>query len=216
MSTIENDKLFKYTKEEDKVNSYTHLLGAILVLIGFIYMLFSYEGDNPLIYLGITVYSLSMGALFMASFLYHQEQDQAKRAFFKRLDHAMILIMISGTYAPICLTLASTASYIILFLVYLLSFIGMYLKLKYINVSSKISVFIYLVVGWMAIFLVKDIYVNLGAFDFYLILAGGITYSIGAVIYAFTKFKYHHALWHVIVMLAAFIFYLAILNIINI
>lgn len=210
MEEVKQDNLFKYSKREDYLNYITHGLGAILALIGTGYLLVSHSDVTRAIKVSVVIYGLSMFALFMASCLYHKEQNGSKRALLKRFDHAMILVMISGTYAPFCMILASPRSYTILALVYILSIIGIILKIKYINVRSSVSISIYLVVGWLAVFMLKDIVAFFDPIVIILMISGGVIYSLGALVYAFTKFEYHHALWHVFVLVAAIAFYVSI------
>lgn len=210
MAKIKEELLFKYTKEEDRLNVITHVFGVVACVIGLIYLLLNNRGESFIIQLSIVVYILSSMALFLASSLYHYEQDPNRRGLYKRLDHSMILVMISGTYVPFCVLINTTASYAILVIVYILSIIGIALKVKFINISSKISIIIYIVVGWLSALLVREMYTILGPEVLMFTIAGGITYTVGAILYAFANFKYHHALWHVIVLLAAGMFFLAI------
>lgn len=210
MEKVEASKLFKYSKKEDYLNYISHLIGAILSPIAIIYLLMVHKDITLAEQVSVIIYGFSMFLLFGASALYHHQQDPQKRAFLKRLDHAMILVMISGTYVPFCIIMNSKISHIILFVVYVLSFIGIMLKVKYINVRNSSSIMIYLIVGWLAIFMMKDI---INFFDIKVIMLmviGGIVYSLGALIYAFTDFEYQHALWHVFVLVAAIVFFFAI------
>lgn len=210
MEQVKTENLFKYSKREDTLNYLTHGLGAVLSLCSLVYLLVVHGDANLSVKIGIVIYGLSMFALFTASSLYHKEQDPKRRGFLKRMDHAMILVMISGTYAPFCLLMGTTRSYIILVVVYLLSMIGILLKVKYINVSKAISIAIYLIVGWLAVFMVRDIITMFDPMVVILMVVGGVIYSLGALVYAFTKFEFHHALWHVFVLVAAVVFFLAI------
>ncbi len=207
---MEHSKLFKYSKEEDRLNYYSHFLGAALSIIGMLYFLYINSYDNIWINISIVIYGFSMFCLFMASGMYHKEQEISKRSLFKKFDHAMILVMISGTYAPFCVIMNSAKSLFILVVVYLLSIIGIIIKVKFVHVHKLISITIYLLVGWLAVFMISDIRFFFDPIVFTYMILGGITYSVGALIYALSKFKYHHALWHVIVLLAAIFFYISI------
>lgn len=210
MEQVKNENLFKYSKREDTLNYLTHGLGAVLSLVSLVYLLAAHTDATAAVKVGIVIYGLSMFALFSASSLYHYEQDPSRRGFLKRMDHAMILVMISGTYAPFCLIMGTSRSYTILLIVYILSIIGILLKVKYINVRSSISIAIYLIVGWLAVFMFKDMLIALDPMVVVLMVIGGIIYSLGALIYAFTDFEFHHALWHVFVLVAAIVFFFAV------
>ncbi len=207
---MDNNKIFKYSKEEDQLNAYSHLIGAVLSIIGFIYLMVSHNDVAPLIKFGVFIYTLSMFLLFMASYLYHNELDRDKRIILKRFDHAMILVMISGSYVPYCLIMGTSLSYLVLTIVYLLSIIGTIIKVKYVHINKLVSISIYLIVGWLAIFMIKDIINFFDPIVIRYMLLGGITYSLGAIMYAIAKFKYHHALWHIFVLLAAIFFFISI------
>lgn len=210
MEHVKEENLFKYSKREDRLNELTHGLGAVLSIVSLLYLLLAHPNESLIVKVGIVIYGLSMFALFSASSLYHKQQDPTKRAFLKRMDHGMILVMISGTYAPLCLIIGTTRSYLILLLVYVLSIIGILLKVKYINVRSSVSIIIYLIVGWLAVFMFKDMVATFDPIVIKLIVSGGIIYSLGALVYAFSNFEYHHALWHVFVLIAASAFFFAI------
>ncbi len=210
MEQVKTENLFKYSKSEDTLNYLTHGFGAVLSLCSLVYLLAMHRDLSVSVTIGIIIYGLSMFALFAASSLYHFQQDPAKRAFLKRMDHAMILVMISGTYAPFCLVMATPLSYLILVIVYLLSIVGILLKVKYINVNKIISIIIYLIVGWLAVFMFKDIVAFFDPIVVILMVVGGVIYSLGALVYAIAKFEYHHALWHVFVLVAAIVFFLAV------
>lgn len=210
MEQVNQETLFKYSKREDYLNFLTHGVGAVLSLFAMIYLLVAHSDVSLLIKTGVVIYGLSMFALFAASSLYHREQDPQRRAFLKRMDHAMILVMISGTYAPLCLIMGTTVTYVILVLVYLLSIIGITIKVKFINVRKSVSIIIYLIVGWFAVFMIKDMYTLLDPIVLQLIVLGGVIYSLGALVYAFTKFEFHHAIWHIFVLVAAIVFFFAV------
>lgn len=210
MQAVNSNNLFKYTKEEDRLNYISHFIGAILSIIGLFYLLLVNRDLSLSITISVIIYSLGMFSLFTASALYHKEQDPNKRSTLKRLDHAMILVMIAGTYTPFCFVINTTSSYIILLLVYILSIIGIVIKVKYINVHKLISISIYLIVGWLALFMLKDMLSILDDTTLFYMVLGGITYTIGALVYALSKFKYHHALWHIIVLLAASFFFISV------
>ncbi len=210
MEAVKTENLFKYSKREDYLNVISHGLGVILSIVGMIVLLVNNLDARISVIIGIIIYGVSMTALFLASSLYHYEQNPERRGVLKRFDHAMILIMISGTYAPFCIIMNTKLSYAILVVVYILSIIGIILKVKYINVSNVVSIAIYLIVGWLAIFMLKDMMVAFETKVIVMMVAGGIVYSVGALVYAFTKFEFHHALWHFFVLVAAILFYIAV------
>ncbi len=205
MIKLPKEILYRYTIEEDVVNAITHGIGALFAYIGTLALvsLASYNQFDISVIIGLCVYGTSMTIMFLMSCLYHSIFHDMTRSIFKRLDHAAIYLMISGTYAPISIIIDTKLSYLILLIVYLISIIGIILKVFYAGKFKKISTLIYILLGWAAVFELKSILAVLSSFELSMLLLGGVIYTIGAIIYALSSFKYHHGVWHVLVVFAA-------------
>ncbi len=206
--------LYKYSIEEDVVNAITHAIGVLFAYFGTLYLISiaSYNNQPIKLVIAIGVYGTSMLAMFLMSTLYHAIFHDTTRSIFKRLDHAAIFLMISGTYAPITVMLDSDIAYLILIIVYVLSGLGIILKIFFTGKYTKISTLIYVLLGWAAVFEINQLIAVLDSTELILLLSGGVIYTVGAIIYALSKFKYHHGVWHVMVFLAAVAHFLVIYN----
>lgn len=212
-------KIFR--KAMDPVSSETHFIGAVLSLVTLIIMMVIAIGDglNQLTIIGITVFGLSSISLYSASCIYHYynaSEDNKIKLILRKLDHSMIYVLIAGTYTPICLSyLDYPHSLYFLTAIWSIAIIGIIVKLFWMNAPRFISTVFYLLMGWALIFdLPAFANVPLGCFG--LIAAGGISYSIGAVIYIFEKpnwFKSFgfHELFHIFVMIGSAFHFLAVI-----
>ena len=211
-------KIFK--KAMDPISSETHFIGAILSLVALIIMMIvaAVENSPSLTKVGITVFGLSSVALYSASSIYHyfngNENNKIKQ-FLRKMDHAMIYVLIAGTYTPICLTyLDYPHSIYFLIVIWSIAVIGILIKLFWINAPRFLSTLFYLLMGWAVIFDFPAFSkIPLGCLA--LIACGGVSYTIGAIIYILKKpnwFKNFgfHELFHVFVMIGSAFHFVAI------
>ncbi len=214
MLKLPREILYKYSIEEDVVNAITHGIGVLFAYIGTLVLvsIASKNGFSTNLIIAICVYGTSMLMMFLMSTLYHAIFHDTTRSIFKRLDHASIFLMISGTYAPITVMLDTKLAYVILLIVYLLSIVGVVLKIFFAGRFTIISTLIYVGLGWLAVFEISQLMNTLSNTELILLISGGVVYTIGAVIYALSKFKYHHGLWHVLVVIASLCHFLVIYN----
>jgi hemolysin III len=158
------------------------------------------------------VYALSVAALFGTSALYHRITwaSQAARRWMRRLDHSMIFLLIAGTYTPFALlVLDGTLATVILCLVWGGAVGGIVLKLVWIDAPKPLVAVIYVILGWVAIAAFPDLIDRLGIAGTAMIAAGGLLYTLGALVYATkrpdpvpTVFGYHEV-FHALVIAAA-------------
>jgi len=162
--------------------------------------------------LAATVYAGSVAALFGTSALYHRITwaSQAARRWMRRLDHSMIFLLIAGTYTPFALlTLDGTLATVILALVWGGAAAGILLKLVWIDAPKPIVAAVYVILGWVAVAAVPDLIDEIGIGGVAMVAAGGVLYTLGAVVYALrrpdpapTVFGYHEV-FHALVIAAA-------------
>lgn len=185
----------------------SHALGAALGLIGIGWLLAQSWG-KPMAMLAFSIYGLALIGLYLASALYHSlEVGSETRLLLQKLDHAGIYLLISGTYVPVCLlALNKDLGSILIGLQAVLASIGIILTFRLRKVPSVLNVVFYLVMGWMALAALSDIQKNWPPHATQLLVAGGIIYTLGAVIYALDKphlvpGKFSaHDLWHLFVL----------------
>ena len=167
---------------------YSHLAGVALALIGLVVVLIRTGGSVPLTIVS-AVYGLSAVFMFLCSTLYHgtKRREDAINAW-RKLDHIAIFFMIAGTYTPICyIYLDGWLRWTIIGVQWLLVLLGVFLKVFYLHAPRWLTVTIYILMGWMALIPLYKLIVTMSPASLFLLFAGGVAYSIGALIYAVKK-----------------------------
>lgn len=173
-------------KINDPISTITHFVGAILSIMGIVYLVSKgYNESNPLHLVTYVIFGLSLVLLYCASTIYHAiESPQKLKILLKRIDHMMIFVLIAGTYTPICLiTLKGLTGYIMLATIWLVAISGIILKALWINIPRWLSSGLYIIMGWLCIFAIYPLFNNLPFEGFMWLVAGGVIYTIGGIIY---------------------------------
>ena len=205
----------------EPINALTHLIGAILSVFALIAMIIKVTTlDNPTIIVlsAIITFGISMILLYATSATYHMVISSDKvLKFLQRLDHSMIFVLIAGTYTPFCLiALDGKSGWILFSIITLIAICGIVFKLAWFNCPRILSTSIYIIMGWMAIFVFKPLFIYLSIEGLILLIVGGILYTIGGVIYALKPkclyFKYlgFHEIFHIFIMLGSLCHFLCI------
>lgn len=206
----------------EPVNGFTHMAGAILSFIGLLAMVIKATLYNPsaTAISSVIVFGISLILLYSASATYHLVVSNDKVInFLRRLDHAMIFILIAGSYTPFCLIALNGPTGWILFGVILTTAIaGVCFKLIWFNCPRWISTSIYVAMGWISVFLISPLHKALSSQGILLLILGGVFYTIGAIIYAtkpkFLNFKYlgFHEIFHIFIILGSLSHFLCVFN----
>ncbi|QRN86136.1 hemolysin III family protein [Clostridia bacterium] len=203
----------------EPINSLTHLAGVFLSLLGAILLLIKASKSTiPFSVTSAIVYSLGLLLLYGASSLYHAYTGKKENLEKLRiLDHSMIYVLIAASYTPLCLVgIRSTMGYILLAFIWVSALAGIILKLTYFSVPRWLYTGIYLVLGWSAVILVRPLYQKLQLAAVVFLLAGGISYSIGAIIYARKNKRIQiagfgfHEIFHLFILLGSILHYITI------
>ncbi len=201
------------SKQEEFWNVMTHSLAVVIHLFGFIWLLSTF--DNSIIStIYIVIYGLSLLLLFSASSLYHYVSEPKYKRQLRKLDHISIYILIAGTYTPICMSVLSKSQGIFIFiLVWGITAVGLILKLFFTGKFEKISLLLYLVMGWLIVIDFNTFYNSVNTAALVYLSLGGLFYTGGVVFYVMHKLKFHHVIWHVFVVLGSIFHYLMIFEI---
>lgn len=162
----------------------THGIGIVFSVVGMIFLLNYANGRTAIA--AFTVYCVSMIALYTASTVYHSAKVSVrKRLMLRKLDHAMIYLLIAGTYTPLCLVaIKGTVGTALFIATWVFGIAGTVLTLCWINMPRRLTAAIYIVMGWMVVFAVVPVIRTLPVAALILMLAGGIFYTVGAIMYA--------------------------------
>jgi hemolysin III len=197
----------------EPINGLTHLAGAILSFAGLLAMVIkaSASTSSGLVIASVIVFGISMILLYSASATYHMVIARDKViAFLRRIDHSMIFVLIAGSYAPFCLiSLNGVTGWVIFSIVATVAVLGVLFKMIWFSCPRWLSTVLYVALGWVIIFAFSPLSETLSAAGIFLLLLGGIFYTIGGVIYAvkpkFLEFKHFgfHEIFHIFIMLGS-------------
>ncbi len=196
----------------EPVNALTHLIGMFLSVAAAFMMYLKIvmtDSVNPLTFISVTAFSVGLICLYYGSYHYHAVWASASRLLkLKKLDHAMIFLLIAGSYTPFCLLgLTGFARTALLSAIWITASAGILMMVFWIDMPRWLNTFLYIFLGWFAIFAIVPLYYNLPAPAFALLLVGGIFYTIGGVIYGLKKpngkILGFHEIFHIFVLLGS-------------
>jgi hemolysin III len=151
---------------------------------------------------GVSIFGASMIILYASSAMYHSLPQSRAKKIFQVFDHSAIFLLIAGTYTPFTLSVLQGAWGWTLFgVIWGLALLGVILKAIHTNGTSKLSIALYLAMGWLAVFAVRPLYDSMPAWGLFWILAGGVMYTAGVIFFAYDhKSKFNHFIWHLFVL----------------
>lgn len=201
-----------YSPLEEKTNIISHAIGLILSIIALLLMLWRAGGSGDLLrIISAGIFGVSLIALYAASTFYHSAKDPKKRARLRINDHATIYILIAGTYTPFTLvTLNGWVGWTIFGVSWGMAVSGVVLKLFYTGRYNVLSTLMYVFMGWIIMFAIKPLINNLSPDGLFWLVAGGVSYTTGAVIYSIKKIKFNHAIFHLFVLLGSFCHFVSV------
>ncbi len=149
---------------------------------------------------GLIVYSIGLLSMFGASAAYNLVSRPPLKETLRRFDHSAIFIMIAGSYTPFALTVGGAAGSMMLMAVWVIAAIGVAIKLRYPRRFDRLSVVLYLLQGWIVLLAIGPIARTLPSDALYLLLAGGIVYTLGVAFHLMEWMRFHNVIWHVFVL----------------
>ncbi len=201
-----------YSIAEERLNILSHGLGFLLAIPASVFIILkaSQHGDAWQI-VSVSIYAASMMTLYLASTLYHSAKSPGRRHKRNIFDHASIYLLIAGTYTPFLLvTLRGPWGWSLFGVIWAAAIGGIIFKLFYTGKFNIISTVAYVVMGSIVLVAIKPLVANLSLPGLYWLLAGGVSYIIGAVLYLQHKMPYHHAIFHLFVLGGSVCHYIAV------
>jgi len=209
---MEKKEVTFYDPKEEKLNVISHGIGLLLSIAALV-LLVVYASKYGSVWhiVSFSIYGASLIVLYSASTFYHYVQNPKLRYKLNIFDHAAIYVLIAGTYTPFTLVvLKSWVGWTIFGVAWGLAILGIVLKLFFIGRFDKISTIAYVLMGWLIIFAIKPLVTNLPFEGLMWLLSGGISYTVGAILYSIKGIKYNHAIFHIFVLLGSFSHFMAV------
>lgn len=207
----------RYFKEE-KANALTHGLGVVLSLLGTPFLWKAAEAVNSTDrqLWGVALFGFSMFVLYLASTVYHSVHQPGPKRFCRKLDHIAIYFLIAGSHTPFIIRyLDNPKGWIYLAILWGLLVIGSLGKLFFLEKWEKLSLVLYLFMGWMFVFVLPDVLPLMNRKVLAWIGIGGLFYTAGVFFYTREKMWYSHAIWHVFVLAGTAGHYVALMQAFN-
>lgn len=191
-----------YSVTEEIIHALTHGVGVVLSIAGLSWMLYLSIGTaDPWRITASAIYGVTLISLFLASTVYHSMYASRHREIFKLLDHCAIYLLIAGTYTPFLLVAMRTDTGWWLFgTIWALATAGIVKKLWFRHRFPKIALASYLAMGWLIVVAAPQMAEAIGPNGMAWVVAGGISYSVGAIFYVLNRIPFNHAVWHVFVL----------------
>lgn len=205
--------VFRLSFKEEVFNCVSHGIMALLMLFLIpTCAVYSYAKYDIIRSVGVSIFTICLFLMFLGSTLYHSMYySSPQKAVFRILDHIFIYFAIAGSYTPIALSLiGGWEGTLILIIQWTMVLVGILYKSLATNSLPKLSLTIYLVMGWTAVLFIPLLLKNANIPFLTFIIIGGILYSIGAVFYAKKNMKYSHVIWHFFISIASITHFIAI------
>ncbi|SDB82712.1 PAQR family membrane homeostasis protein TrhA [Shouchella lonarensis] len=203
-----------FSKGEEVANAITHGIGALFSVVALTLLVIqsSLYGTGWHV-VSFTIYGVTMLLLYISSTMVHSLRPGKAKDVFEIFDHAAIYLFIAGTYTPILLVVVGGALGWTLFtIVWGLAVVGVVFKVWFAKRFVILSTLFYLLMGWLAIFAFGPIRESLPSVGLWLLVSGGIVYSLGTIFYMWRWFLYHHAIWHMFVVAGSVCHFLLIIR----
>ncbi|MFO7815175.1 MAG: hemolysin III family protein [Halanaerobiales bacterium] len=194
----------EYSKREEITNAITHGAGILFGIFALVFLIAThYQSSQFQELLSYIIYGSTLIILYLSSTLYHGIPMQKAKKHLRKFDHASIFLLIAGTYTPIALVaLQGRLGWTIFIAIWTIALLGIIFKVFFINKLKIVSVIMYLLMGWLIIFIIKPLIAALSTPSLVYMIIGGLFYTVGVLFYALQSigFKYSHSIWHLFVL----------------
>ena len=201
-----------YPPAEERINILSHAMALLFSILGLLALVTrALQHGQTLHLVSACAFAISMIALYTASVAYHGTRDPVLRTRLRTVDHSAIYLLIAGTYTPFALvTLRGSAGWILFGVVWGMAFTGIALKLFFTGRYKLFSTLMYVFMGWLIVFYIKPLVASFPPSGLAWLLAGGIAYTLGAALYSIPRVPFHHAVFHVFVVLGSACHFVAV------
>ncbi len=200
------------TNNEEFWNTLTHFIGLILALIGIPFLFLYNTHFSNLSIFSLSLFSIGLLLVYGSSTVYHRVSETNLKRKLKVIDHISVFYLILGSYAPVCLiTLYDYSGFFIFSAALIITIIGTILKIFYTGRLEILFLLLYLTMGWLIVVDIRTLFEIINFKAKVLLIAGGISYTIGVLFYVFDKIKFFHSIWHVFVLAGSTFHYSMIL-----
>jgi hemolysin III len=203
-----------FSKREEIANAITHGIGALLATAALVLLIvFSSLQGTAWHITSFTIFGVMLVVLYVMSTLYHSLTNIRAKKLFRKFDHMSIFLLIAGTYTPFCLTVLNEwLGWTLFGIVWTCAIAGILLKAFYTGRGELISTLLYILMGWIVVFVIKPVYAYMSFEGFTLLVVGGASYTLGAFFFLRDKVPYNHSVWHLFVLGGSIFHFFAVMS----
>ena len=192
------------SRAEHAADGIVHALGIAASLTAFVALLAAYFPKSSAgMALALAIYAITVIGLFIASAANNMILHENWKPLLQRFDHAAIYLKIAGTYTPLVMMMGSVFAYAVLAIVWIGALVGATLRLVFGDRFSRISIGLYLLLGWMSLAMLWVMFERLPVGAATLVVVGGLLYTVGVVFHVWERLRFQRAIWHVFVLAAS-------------
>ncbi|MBO7418698.1 MAG: hemolysin III family protein [Bacteroidaceae bacterium] len=189
--------------KEEQGNTWTHLIGVVFALSS-IWMVWPAIRNGWQMAFGVFFFIVGMFLMFLSSTIYHWVRPGVAKDILRKCDHISIYVMIACSYTPICVgVIGGWLGWAVFSFLWLIALVGSIVKIVAIGKHPKLSLAIYLIMGWSVLIIFPKVMEKLSPLSMAFLVSEGILYTAGTYFYANDKHPYYHAIWHIFVLLGA-------------
>jgi len=203
----------QFSITEEIWHAITHGVGLALSIAGLaILVAYATLQGSALAIVSTAIFGTTLIVMYGSSTLYHAITHTKIKKIFQQFDHASIYFLIAGTYTPVTLlALGGAWGWSIFSVVWGAAIVGIFLKFAYPGRFEKLSLMLYLLMGWMIVIATEPLLSSMESGGLWLLLAGGLSYTVGIIFYVWDKLTFNHAIWHLFVLGGSILHYFMVL-----
>jgi len=207
-----------YSTGEEIAAAITHGIGAALAIAALVILIvFAAIDGNVWHVVSFTIFGSTLVLLYFASTLYHSLTHVGAKHLFHKFDHISIYLLIAGTYTPFCLTaLRGWVGWTVFGIVWTCAILGAVVKAISVGKKVKLSTILYVAMGWVIVLAIKTLYNSMPHFGFMLLVAGGVSYTLGTIFFIRDHVKYNHSVWHLFVVGGSVLHFFSVLTLLKV
>ena len=209
---VSNTRISQYSNLEETLNVSSHALGFALSIIALVVLLLhSMPNGDILTIVSVTIFGCSLIITYAASTLYHSSRSPLRRRRLRIMDHASIYLLIAGTYTPFVLVvLQGSIGWIMFGISWGMALVGITLKIFFTGRYRLLSTLMYLFMGWLIVFAIVPLIEKMPVMGMRWLAAGGLAYTLGAILYGIRKIPFNHAIFHIFTMVGSICHFVAV------
>lgn len=207
----------KVSVGEEIANAVTHGVGALLAIAALVVLIVMAAIKGTAWHIvSFSIFGSTLVLLYFASTLYHSLAFTRARGLFHKFDHISIYLLIAGTYTPFCLTaLRGWVGWTVFGIVWTCAVGGVIVKSISVGKQVRISTILYVLMGWVILIAIKPLFEAMSFNGFMLLIAGGVSYTLGTIFFLRDQVKYNHSVWHLFVLGGSILHFFSVLSLLS-